>query len=64
MHLAEAPDVDGPQIHRRLAAHDPLGDGLARPAAAGDAEGVEPGCDEEAVQAGRFAQDEVTVGRE
>src|SRR5690606_6641455 len=44
---AEATDVHRPQIHRRLAPVDPFGERAARPAGAGDAEGVEPGADEE-----------------
>ena len=38
---AEAADVDRPQVEGLLAADDPLGEGLARPAAEGQAGGVE-----------------------
>ena len=62
--LAEAADVDRPQVHRRFAAHDPLGERLAGPAAGGDAVGVEAGADVEVCNLGRLAKDEVAVGGE
>ena len=61
---AEAADVDRPEIERRLAGRDPLGERLAGAAARGDAEGVEAAADEEALQLRRLAEDEVAVGRE
>ena len=47
----EAADVDVPQVDRRLAADDPLGDELAGAARVGDARGVEAGADEIAARA-------------
>ena len=62
--LAEAADVDGPEVHRRLAAHDPFGERLAGPAPGGDAVGVEAGAEVKLFDLGRLAEDEVAVGGE
>ena len=61
---AEAADVDRPEIVGRRAVHHPFGQRHARTAARRDAEGVEPGADEEPVDLRRLAQDEVSVRRE
>ena len=60
---SEAADVHLPQVHRRLAADDPLGHHLADATGAGDAVGAEPGGDEEPGDLA-LAEDELTVGRE
>src|SRR5262249_51473655 len=54
--LAEAPDVHGPEVHRRLAAGDPFGERPAGAAGTRDAEGIEAGADIEALQLRRLAQ--------
>ena len=61
---AEAADVDRPEVERRLAGRDPLGERLAGAAAGRDAERVEAGADVEAAQLRRLAEDEVAIGRE
>ena len=48
----------------RLALDDPLGEGAAGPTGRGDPDRVEAGCDEEAGQLGRLAEEELVVGRE
>ncbi len=60
----EAPDVDVPDVERRLAAGDPLGDQASGAARVRDAGGVESGADEVAADLGRLAQDEVAVAGE
>ena len=64
MVLAEAADVDRPEVVGRLALGDPFGERHAGAAAGGDAEGVEAGADEDAAHLRRLAEDEVAVGRE
>ena len=64
MRAAEAAEIDGPQVVRRPTGVHPLGQRHAGAASGGDAEGVEPGTDEELRQLGRLAEDEVAVGRE
>ena len=64
MVLAEAADVDRPEIVRRLALGDPFGEHHAGAAARRDAEGVEAGADIDAAHLGGFAEDEVPVGGE
>ena len=59
-----AADVDIPEIHRRLAAHDPLRHCAAGACPRRDADGVEAGRDVEVATLRRFAQEEPTVGRE
>ena len=46
MAAAEAADVDRPEVERRLAAGDPLGQRPAGAAGGRDAEGVEAGADD------------------
>ena len=58
------PDVDVPEIHRRLAAHDPLGHRAARARSRRDADGVEAGRDEEVAALRSLAQEIAAVGRE
>jgi hypothetical protein len=60
----ESTDVDVPQIHARLAAHDPLGERLAGARRRRDAHRVEAGGDEETPQLGRLAQHVAVVRRE
>ncbi len=60
----EAADVDRPEIHRRLARHDPFRERHAGAAGTGDSHRVEPGTDIEAAQLRRLAQNVVQVGRE
>jgi hypothetical protein len=60
----EAADIDRPQVERRLAGRDPLGERHAGPARARDAHRIEAGADEEVPQTRRLAQDVVEVGRE
>ena len=60
----EAPDVDVPEVERRLAAGDPLRDQAARAARVRDAGRVEARADEVAADLGRLAQDEVAVAGE
>ncbi len=61
---AEAADVHRPEVHGRLAARDPFGQGLARPAAGNDAEGIEARADKKSRHPRRFAQNKVPVGGE
>ncbi len=63
MRAAEAPDIDRPEIVRRLALGDPFGERHARPAGRSNAEGVEAGADEEIPQLRRLAENEIAVGR-
>ena len=60
----EAADVDVPQVERRLAVDDPLGDELAGAAGIGDAGRVEAGAHEVSRELRRFAEDEVAVDGE
>ena len=60
----EPPDVHLPQVHRRVAVHDPVGDRAPGAAARREAHGVEAGGDEVAAQRRRLAQDVPVVGRE
>ena len=62
--LAEAANVDRPEIEGWLAFGDPLGERHAGPAAGRDAEGVEAGADKDAAHLGGLAEDEVAIGRE
>jgi hypothetical protein len=64
MERCEAADVDVPQVDRRLAADDPLRDELSRAAGVRYAGRVESGADEIASELGRFAENEVAIGRE
>ena len=57
----EAADVDRPQVERRLALHDPLGERLARASGRRDAHRVEAAADPDVLQSGRRAEDEVVV---
>src|SRR5712675_1960904 len=61
---AEAPDVDGPQIERGLAADDPLREHQAGAATRGNAESVESGADKVPAHSRGRPEDEVAVGRE
>jgi hypothetical protein len=61
---AKAADVDRPQVQRRFALHDPLGERLACAAGRGDAHRVEAAADVEVGKARRRADDEVVVGSE
>ena len=61
---AEAADVDRPEIDRRRAGGDPLGERFAGAAAGCDAESVEAAADVEAGELRRLAEDEVAVGGE
>src|ERR1051326_3694975 len=60
----ETADVDRPQVEGGLAVDDPFGEVFPGAAGAGDADGVEAGGDEEALQFGRLAEDELIVGSE
>ena len=60
----EAPDVHVPEIHGRLAAHDPLRQRLAGAGRRGDADGVEAGRHEVVPALGRLAEHVAVVGRE
>src|SRR6516164_10076159 len=59
-----APDIDRPDIQRSAAARDPVRHHEADAAAGEDAEGIEAGGDEEALQVGCLAHEIVVVGRE
>ena len=61
---AETPDVHRPQIHRRLAADNPLGQRPPRPAVGRDAVSIETGTDKKAAHFRRLAEDETAVRRE
>ncbi len=63
MMVAEAADVEGPEIHLRLAMGDPLRQRAAGAAAGGDARREAAG-DEEIVELGRLAHDRLAVGRD
>ena len=58
----ETADVDDPEVERRLARHNPLCQRPTGAAGTGDAEGVKAGTDEEVVELGSAAQDEIPVG--
>ena len=62
--IAETPDVHRPQIHRRLATHNPLRQSPPRAAVGCDAVGVEAGTDKKAAHFRRLAEDETAVRRE
>src|SRR6185437_362158 len=64
VNVAEAPDIDRPEVHGRLAGGDPLGQRAPGAAGAGDAEGVEAGAHVEVSHFRRLAEDEVAVRRE
>ena len=64
MRRSEAPDIDRPDVERRLVAGNPLREHLARTASRGDAKGVEARAHEIAHQARGRADDEIAVGRE
>src|SRR6476659_3185971 len=64
MKRREAPDVDVPQVDRRIAADDPFGHQPAGTAGVGDAGGVEASADEVTPELGRLAQNEIAVQRE
>ncbi len=64
LRLAEATDVDRPEVHGRFARHDPLGERASGAARRGDAERIEAAADVEACELRRLAEDEVAVGRE
>ena len=60
----EAPDIDHPEIERRLAVDHPLRQHPARAAPGRDAEGIEAGADKHVRAFRRHAQNEIAVGRE
>ena len=62
--FAETPDVHRPQIHRRLATHNPLRQRPPRPAVGRDAVRVEAGTDKKAAHFRRLAKNETAVRRE
>ncbi len=62
MEVAEAPQVEGPQVHLRVALHDPLGHGAPCPTRRGDA-GGKPAGDEHVVALDRLSHDRLAVGR-
>src|SRR5262249_7113910 len=59
-----APDVDVPEIHRRMAVEDPVGEHLAGAARRLDADRVEAGGDEEVPQLRRLSEQVAVVRRE
>ena len=60
----EAADVDAGEVAGGCAVDDPLRQRPARTARGGDAHRVESGADEEVVELGRLAEDELVVGGE
>src|ERR1051325_5955672 len=64
MELAEAADIDGPEVHWRFTAGDPFRQRPAGTAGARDAEGIESCADEIIRHFGRFAEDEIAIGGE
>ena len=62
MEVAEAAQVERPEVHLRVALHDPFGHRAPRPAGRGDAGGEAAG-DEHVVALGGLAHDRLAVGR-
>ena len=62
--FAETPDIHRPQIHRRLATHNPLRQRPPRTAVGRDAVRVETGTDKKAAHFRRLAKNETAVRRE
>ena len=64
MGLAETANVHRPQIHRRFAGGDPFRQRAAGAAGGGNSKGVEARADVKIFQLRRFAENEITIGRE
>ena len=60
----DAPDVDVPEIHRRMAVDDPVGEHLAGAARRLDADRIEAGGDEQVADFRRLAEEIAVIGRE
>ena len=64
MGLVESANIHRPQIHRRFAGGDPFRQRAAGAAGRGNAKGVEARADVKIFQLRRFAENEITIGRE